>query len=64
MDVIMKDILNLIMVILCNRFISNKNRDKSIFMLDRIDLNLYNIDKTKRSLKTESVHNAAIDAAV
>lgn len=60
----MKDILNLIMVILCNRFISNKNRDKSIFMLDRIDLNLYNIDKTKRSLKTESVHNAAIDAAV
>lgn len=31
-----------------NGFISNKNRDKSIFTLDNIDLNLYNIDKIQK----------------
>ena len=40
----MKDILNLIMGTSYNRFISNKNRDKSIFVLDNIEIYLYNID--------------------
>lgn len=57
MDVLTKVILNLIMGILYNRFISNKNRDKSIFILDNIEINLYYIDINKSTLTTESVHN-------